>query len=156
MVIGYQKGTPNRFYPGMGDVSINTHYLDGISITYGTPRKHVWSYAAGFSERYFYRHVNCPCSVGSGALPPPFVRDNYYFESGTTGGVQHARYFISNPLWDGYGCSSKDNCCTHPNLPWFYRQIPLTSRENLEARICYDQGFADESVPVKEIQLYVQ
>ena len=86
MVIGYQKGSPNAFYPGMGDVSINHHYLDGISITYGTAnaRKHLWSYAAGLSERFIYPHLNCPCSAGRGVLPPPFVRDHYYCESGTT------------------------------------------------------------------------
>ena len=156
MVIGYQKGTTDAFHPGLGDVSINDHYLDGISITYGTPRKHLWSYAAGLSEISIYNHVNCPCSVRHGALPPSFVRDNYYCESGTNGRLRHASYFTSDPLWDGRGCSSRDNCCTQPNLPWFYRQIPLTSREDLEARICYDQAFADEAVLVKEIQLYVQ
>ena len=155
MVIGYQKGTTDAFHRG-GEVSINRPYLDGISITYGIPRKHLWSYAAGFSEISIHHHLNCPCSTRHGSLPPSFVHDYYYCESGSNGGFQYASYFIGDPLWDGNGCSSKDNCCTQPNLPWFYRQIPLTSSEDLEARICYDQIFADEAVLVKEIQLYVQ
>ena len=156
MVIGYQKGTTEAFHPGQGDVSIDSHYLDGVSITYGIPRKHLWSYAAGLSEISIYDHVNCPCSVHHGALPPSFVRDNYYCESGTNGGLQKESYFTGDPLWDGNGCSSKDNYCAQPNLPWFYRQIPLTANDKLEARICYDQEFTDEAVLVKEIQLYVQ
>ena len=91
-----------------------------------------------------------------GTHAPPFVRDHYYCESGTTGGLSHGTYFTGDPLWDGKGCSRSNSCCAQPNLPWFYRQIPLTSNENVEARICYDQIFNDEAVLVKEIQLYVQ
>ena len=74
LVIGYQKGTTDEFHPGRGDASINSHYLDGISITYGIPRKHLWSYAAGLSEISIYDHVKCPCSVHHGVHPPSFVQ----------------------------------------------------------------------------------
>ena len=156
MVIGYRKGTTKAFHSGQGDVSINSHYLDGISKTYGILRKHLWSYAAGLSKTSINDHVNYPYSVHHGALPLSFVRDNYYRKSGTNGGLQKESYFTGDPLWDGNGCSSRDNCCAQPNLPWFYHQIPLTANDKLEARICYDQTFADEAVLVKEIQLYMQ
>jgi len=158
MAIGYQKGTPDAFRPGLDDVSINKPYLDGLSITYGNglPRKHVWSYAVGFSENSKDRPSICPCSRYRGYLPPSFVRDHYYCESGNTGGAQYGTYFTSDPLWDGYECYGGDNCCNQPNMPWFYRQIPLTSHEDLEARVCYDQSFGDEGVLVKKLQLYVQ
>ena len=42
---GYQKGIPDAFY-GNRD-SINTCYVDGLSITYGNPRHHIWTYVAG-------------------------------------------------------------------------------------------------------------
>ena len=157
MVIGIQKGTPDAF--GHVRVSINQPYLDGISITYGTPRKHVWSYAAGLSENHVHgghQPLTCPCSKHRGALPLAFVNDHYYCESGTTGGLSHATYFTGDPLWDGKGCIDQDNCCTQPNLPWFFRQLPLTNTDDIEARICYDQSFSDESVFVEEVQFYVQ
>ena len=51
MVVGYQKGAPDGFYSIMRKrKSINDPYLDGVSITYGSTRKHLWSYAAGISE----------------------------------------------------------------------------------------------------------
>ena len=59
-------------------------------------------------------------------------------------------------MWDGEGCRDENNCCSEPNQSWFYRQIPLTSDKNLEARICRDQVYSDEGVLVKEIKLYVQ
>ena len=51
-------------------------YVDGISITYGTPPNHLWTYVAGLSEDGFY-NVNfaCPCNtnVNPGTVTPSFV-----------------------------------------------------------------------------------
>ena len=44
---GYQKGAPDAFQHLS---SLNGQYVDGISITLGSPRKHVWTYAVGLSE----------------------------------------------------------------------------------------------------------
>ena len=51
-MIGYQFGSPGAFehlyeHPG---TTIDEAYIDGVSITYGTPRTHIWSYTAGASE----------------------------------------------------------------------------------------------------------
>ena len=158
MVTGIQQGTPDGFNGGPTQVSIDKPYLDGVSITYGTPRKHIWSYAAGLSEDNIdpYAPASCPCSKYRGTLPLPFIHDHYYCESGTTGGIQFNTYFTGDPLWDGKGCGNQDNCCARPNLPWFFRQLPVSTSDNIEVRICYDQSFADESVLVKETQLYIQ
>uniref|UniRef100_A0A1X7TEA5 Uncharacterized protein n=1 Tax=Amphimedon queenslandica TaxID=400682 RepID=A0A1X7TEA5_AMPQE len=42
-VVGYQKGRSN----GVNSGNVNNPYIDGVSITRGSPRKHVWSYIAG-------------------------------------------------------------------------------------------------------------
>ena len=158
MVVGYQKGTPDGFFSHVRKTSINDPYLDGVSITYGSSRKHIWSYAAGLSESLNHdQAAACPCSLRGGTPAPSFVRDHYYCESGTTiNGPNVGAYFRNDPLWDGKGCSISNSCCAQPNLPWFYRQIPLTSNDNLEARICCDEPFANEAVLVKEFKLYVQ
>ena len=51
-VIGYQFGSPAAFHYSnqSPETTIDEPYLDGISITHGTPRTHVWSYAAGASK----------------------------------------------------------------------------------------------------------
>ena len=73
-VRGFQKGSTDAFYPhayakGLipeGDYylpelnvskTINGVYVDGVSITLGDPRKHVWTYAAGLSDDYDYTHI---------------------------------------------------------------------------------------------------
>ncbi|XP_065893270.1 uncharacterized protein [Dysidea avara] len=159
MVIGYQKSTPDAFADFLHmSRSIDGPYVDGVSITYGTPRKHIWTYAIGQSELFYdaNKPYNCPCTKYPGRLPPAFVHENYYCESASLhypGGYQ---YFTSDPVWDGEGCSNENSCCSEPNLPWFYRQIPLTSDKNIEARICCDEHYSNEGVLVKEIKLYVQ
>ncbi|XP_065883942.1 uncharacterized protein [Dysidea avara] len=50
-IIGYQKGSMDSFYPSMEGL---VTYVDGISITLGSPRKHLWTYAVGLSDDYEY------------------------------------------------------------------------------------------------------
>ena len=160
MVVGYQKGSTDGFASyHYSSQSINGPYVDGISITYGTPRKHIWTYAIGNSDKYDHTPKypsNCPCSQYHGRLPPSFAHDNYYCESGTVGIALHGTYYTADPVWDGKECSSENSCCSEPNLPWFYRQIPLTAKKDIEARICHDEAFANEGVLVQKLQLYVQ
>ena len=85
MVVGYQKRSTNAFLTFSGKTLIDEPYVDGISITYGSPRKHVWSYAAGLSESYSRDQIaTCPCSWRGGTRAPSFVRNHHYCESGST------------------------------------------------------------------------
>ena len=83
--IGYKIGSTDAFGNHVSS-QLESYYVYGISITHGTPRNHIWTYAAGLSERgYHTQSNNCPCSKPSypyNALPPSFVGDNYYYESG--------------------------------------------------------------------------
>ena len=65
-VVGYQYGTPNAVDTVYGNISdINSYYVDGVSITRGSPRQHVWTLMAGLFDSH-YRDSNCPCNT-----PPP-------------------------------------------------------------------------------------
>ena len=65
----YQKGHTDAFHT---TVSIDNVYVEGISITLGSPRKHVWTYAAGLSDDGNHNSGldNCPCAVNPGLGPP--------------------------------------------------------------------------------------
>ena len=159
MVVGYHKDSLDGFatleFPAK---SINGPYVDGISITYGNPRKHIWTYGIGHTDTSsVVPSVNCPCSQFPGNLPPFFVHDNYYCESGRLLTPDNAvsGVFIDDPVWDGKGCTNDNGCCSEPSLPWFYRLFPLTTNENIETRICRDEPSSQEDVLVRELQLYV-
>ena len=54
-VLGYQYGIT---YGGRDNRDINSAYIDGISLTHGYPRYHIWSYISGYKENYY---SCCPC-----------------------------------------------------------------------------------------------
>ena len=157
-VKGYQKGHPVAFNPTRDITkSINSYYVDGVSITLGNPRKHVWTYAASLSDDGNYPDFTCPCAAIPGPDPPAFVGNHYYCESGDTGGYNSDIYHTSDQLWDGDGCHHvNNNCCTNPDMPWFFRQFASPMDDYLEARICKRVDFGLEDTLVESIELYIQ
>ena len=89
-VVGYHWGAPDAVSTQFsGHYDINSHYVDGVSITHGYPRQHVWTLMAGINQagptswpgdaRY-----NCPCSPGSpqNSTLQSFIGNDYFCESG--------------------------------------------------------------------------
>ena len=150
-VIGYQKGTTNGI---RSSGNINSAYLDGVSITRGSPREHVWSYIAGLRSD---RASSCPCSHGSNVNVPSFVGDNYYCESGANNAISFSSLYIDQ-LWDGNNCLALEApCCTSPNLPWFHRDYGnATSTDYLELRVCCDEWWRNEAVPIELYEIYIK
>ena len=156
-VIGYQVGiTDGTFRHQTGD-TINSAYTDGISLTYGNPRKHIWTFICGGTDRAMYSR--CPCG-STGVVPAPsFVGTNYYCEAGYQGPDTPAPavQFSYDPLWDGKSCgSSETNCCQRALIPWFYRSFAHSTTDNIEMRICCDEGTSDEDVSVGKYEIYVK
>ena len=154
--VGYQKGSPSGFQP-LDD--IDSHYVEGMSITYGSPRKHVWTYAMGFSDDLDRPSYNCPCAKYPGPAPPSFVGDHYYCESGNTGkdGSDLINsVFENDPLWDGEGCGTGNNCCAQPGMPWFCRTLPQEVEGDIEVRLCADEVSANEDLYLELLEIYLQ
>ena len=158
-IIGYDISTPDAFHDS--SLSIDSIYLDGVSVTYGSPRQHIWSFAGGLDEgQPGYLSLTCPCVTGStnGNDIPSFVGQNYFCESGIT--LWDTQTFIfwpnGDPLWDGQGCGSNSTCCTFNSPPWFNVQLPSPTTDDIEVRICGDQPIGDEDTPIQLIELYVK
>ena len=166
-VVGYQYVTTDAIDTTLGTNTshndINSYYVDGVSITRGSPRQHVWTLMAGFSEASsgYVSRFNCPCSANTtqNASLQSFIGNDYYCESGnpaTDESFQHILY-TSDPLWDGKGCGSLEgNCCTSPGLPWFHKVLNTTTTDYLELRVCGDQEIEDEDAPVSFYEIYVK
>jgi len=121
----------------------------------GSPRKHVWTYVAGCSDSSNHTTSNCPCAAVPGPAPPAFVGEHYYCEAGNN--EKAGTNDINDPLWDGAGCfHAKNTCCNIVGLPWFIREFPTMQHEDIEVRICTDEGYGNERVIVDRLQLYVQ
>ena len=152
-VVAYQYASPDAFHSG--STNINGVYVDGISITHGTnPRKHVWTLAASL---YPYRNsvVTCP-GTGHGKAQPSFVGDNYFCSTGNLDNAPWQRKLYDTPLFS----TVTGNCelCSGASydIPYFCRQLPQPTTDDLEVRICLNQPLSDEDIRVESIELYIQ
>ena len=156
---GYHYYSTDAFKQVGADITdINSHYVDGVSITYGNPRRHIWTYASGFSDDTSYGNgvYNCPCAKHPGESPPAFVGLDYFCESGTTGAGNPNRLHLEDPLWDGDGCGPGNSCCAQAGMPWFCRTLPQEVSEDIEVRLCSDEGFSTEEAYIELLEVYVQ
>uniref|UniRef100_A0A1X7UBV3 Fibrinogen C-terminal domain-containing protein n=1 Tax=Amphimedon queenslandica TaxID=400682 RepID=A0A1X7UBV3_AMPQE len=85
-VTGYQYGSPDAVRPD--NTNIDSPYVDGVSITRGSPRQHVWTLMAGSSEASSASN-SCPCNTGSSVSLQSFIGNNYFCESGTSISIGH-------------------------------------------------------------------
>ena len=158
-VSGYQTASPDgfeRFTHCPAPCTIDNPYVDGVSITHGaSPRKHIWTYAAGVYENRAVG-INCPCNGGTS--PPSFVGSDYYCESGiSVGSWSPVVLHSDDPLWDGQDCGGDERtCCDSPNLPWFCKELTQSTTDYLEVRICGDESLDNEDTPIDLVQLYIQ
>ena len=151
---GYQKGSPEAFHTKL---SIDTYYVEGLSITHGNPRQHIQTYAVGLTDNGTnYLDWNCPCAAIPGEAPPSFVGSNYYCESGTGSSVINNAYYLSDPLWDGAGCSASNTCCSNTDQPWFHHQLSSITQDDIEVRVCRGESFISEGILVDILELYIQ
>ena len=159
-VIGYQYCTTDGFFP------LNSHiesfYLDGVSVTHGSsPRQHVWSFAAGFGEPD--TTSGCPCSTTPNAATgtvPSFVGSDYFCDTAYAINPHSCVTIttdlpVAHPLWDGGGCGPTGGCCDNNDPPWFCKTLPQPTTDDIEVRICADQGLFDEEVTVGLIEIFV-
>lgn len=165
-IIGYQQGLTDAFNGNRvrGPQSIDSDYVDGVSLTHGSnPRKHIWTFASARDEVGTFPYTNCPCTninQASAALPPTpppsYVGNDYFCDTGSTERAASNVFYTNDPLWDGAGCGVNSTCCTFNNPPWFLKQLPSATTDDIEMRICRDSHQTDERNHVEIIDLYIR
>lgn len=158
-IIGYQQGSTGAFTSVFADqqpTSIDDPYVDGVSVTHGHPRSHIWTLAAGETEG-FYRFgpgPDCPCSRSGATQAPDYVGNNYYCESGNPADTAIRHLYSNDPLWDGQQCEGQ--CCSNgTSPPWFTVQLSNPTLDDIEVRICADEGTSNEDTPIELIEIYI-
>ena len=155
-IISYQLGSTDAFE---GPALIDTYYLDGVSVTHGSPRQHIWSFVNGLDEVLSYPQFTCPCVPGStaGNRIPLFVGQNYFCETGINFTFTNGLFYTnSDPLWDGQGCGPTNTCCTFNSPPWFNVTLSSPTTDDIAVRICGNNGINNEDSPIQLMELYVK
>ena len=154
-ITGYQFASPDGLYLPQYLSNINNPYVDGVSITHGTSRQHIWTLYAGVREY----GLGC-CTVST---TPDFVGRNYFCDTGNPQNeAWSGRLFTDHPLWDGVaGClNNPASCCAPHTGPWFYsRQVaqghqPLVN--DIEVRICGGEATSNEDTPLELVEIFVR
>ncbi|XP_065179064.1 uncharacterized protein LOC135809607 [Sycon ciliatum] len=144
----YRAGSLDAFWNIEG-LNINAAYADGVSITQGSPREHVWTYAAGFSPTHSHTNVRCPCYGGD--APAAFVGNHYY-----CGSTELAYHQYRNAFTGSGACSDTGVCCQGETPLWFHRSLATSSDASLEIRLCSDEQTDNEDVGLERAELYVR
>ena len=155
-VRGYQYTSTDAFRRFGGTyATIDDPYVDGVSITYGYPRKHVWTFASGivqYAQRDDLKHVTCP-AVG-GTLQPEFVANNYFCSSGNPAQGWFGILY-DTPLWSSPAGNCQGSEC-HGDPLLFCVKLPEPTTDDLELRICTDQHLADEDVRIESFDFFIK
>ena len=119
------------------NTDIDGNYVDGVSLTHGTPREHIWTFAATSTEQ-----STCSCNNSI----PLSVRNDYFCDTRLRGQNTVA-------VWEGTDC---DGCCSFNNPPWFYKQLPQPTTDDIEMRVCRDEDRRSEDVFIQIAEVYIQ
>ena len=60
----------------------------------------------------------------------------------------------SDPLWDGKGCGPTNTCCSFNHPPWFVKNLPSPTTDDVEMRLCGPD--TSGTTPIELVELYVQ
>ena len=151
---GYQYGHTYSYHSYQLDRNtLDSGYVSGLSLTFGSPRKHIWTFAAGLSKDYVFNSSNCPCALHSGPAVPPFVGEDYFCESGDTD-VHDTQWYLDDPLWDSQGCASGSTCCNRGG-PWFTTTLNQEVSDDIEMRVCHLFDSDGENIGLEQLEIFI-
>ena len=160
-VIGYQYHSMDAFSPYYHgrERTIDDIYVDGISLTHGkAPRSHIWTFANALDETHSNEYV-CPCTktdtAYNGTVPSSIVGNNYFCETGSRYRYSE-QWYTADPLWDGEGCGDTSTCCEFNSPPWFCRDLPESTTDDIELRLCSNQNTSNEDTGIEIVNIYIQ
>ncbi len=156
-VRGYQVGSTDALGLRSSSVTIDNNYVDGVSITHGAlPRQHIWTFAAALDETT-YNTLACPCTQTDTTYTervPSFIGNDYFCETGTKKIIEEGKFYKKDPLWDGKRCGPTSSCCQFNSPPWFCKELPQPTTDDIQVRVCTNQS--TEDVAIELIELYLQ
>ena len=111
-------------------------------MTHGRPRNHIWTFEVGVSEGGtgpITPYHACPCDATVAIDTPSFVGNDYFCELGVNEPWPYdSRRHVNDTLWDGEHCHPPSTCYSLHDPPYFVKQQPTSTTDDIEARIGVD------------------
>ena len=145
-ITAYQVGSPDDFINN----NINSAYVDGVSLTHGNQRQHIWTFAAAGK-------IDRICDPCHDETRPESVVNDFFCDTGNPeSGSSLNTFYHVNPLWDGVGCAADNECCPTDNPPYFLKTLPQPTTDDIEMRVCRDEHRNNEDIAIETVEIYVQ
>ena len=122
-VYGYRENTPDP----LNSDNFETSYVDGVSLTHGSPRQHIWTFAGSLVYSFF-----------------PAIGNDFFCTA-------QERAWVT-PDTCASGCSS----CTPSSPPWFCKTLPQPTTDDIELRVCGDEDISNEDTPIDRVEIYIR
>ena len=151
-ITAYQVGSTNsfrRFYENF-QTTIDSVYVDGVSLTHGSPRQHIWTFAVALERISEGGLASSACPCQNVLSPPLYVGEDYFCDAGYDDYETDEFGLQTAPLFDETDCL----CCDNP--PWFYKQLPQPTTDDIEMRVCRDQNVNNENIGIQVITIFIQ
>ena len=65
-------------------------------------------------------------------------------------------FHSANPLWDGDECVANNECCPTDNPPYFLKTLSQPTTDDIEMRVCRNEGRDNEDIAIETVEIYVQ
>ena len=75
--------------------------------------------------------------------------NDYFCDTASQGQFRNGFFYGGDLLWDGAGYGPLNTCCTFNNPPWFYKELPEPTTDDIEMRVCKDQASYDEDIAIE-------
>ena len=145
-ITAYQVGSTDDFINN----KINSAYVDGVSLTHGNPRQHIWTFAAAGRRSGI-------CDPCHDKPRPDSVGNDFFCDTGNpASSSRNNNFYSANPLWDGVGCTADNKCCPTDNPPYFLKTLPQPTTDDIEMRVCRNEGRDNEDIAIETVEIYVQ
>jgi dynein heavy chain len=137
--------------------TIDGVYVDGLAITRGSPRQHVFTFAHGCSEVFGDRQT-CSCPCDGGTPSPSFVGQAFRCEeaqqSAEPGNTGNRFFDQSDPLFDGAGIEDAACVDAPESSSSFIAELGIPSLDALELRLMGTEGSGNEDLAVIRLELW--
>jgi hypothetical protein len=127
--------------------------VDGVSLTHGRPRTHIWTFAAASDEVSSCPHCNCPCILQAKQL---YHQHLLGVTTSVILAVVHTGRTYSMETWDGAGCVPLNACCFFNILHGSTSSChgPPLTMWRWEC-MCRNLPPSDEDVAIESVEIYM-
>ena len=158
IVAGFGLGGSDAYRDGTG-ATIDGIYVDGLTITRGVPRRHVFTFAHGCTE-VFGDGATCGCPCDGGTAAPTFVGTDFRCEEpqrsvepSNTGN----RFFdVDDPLFDGGGIEDATCVGDAESSSSFTIEMADVAADPVELRLMGTEGSGNEDLAVVGLELWIR